>query len=323
MGNKVVDIIEGITGPVQKLIEIISKGIGTLYRPHQIKKIADAEAYKIKVISQAISEKIEVPIKYQKDGLTIDSIEYEELQKRAVCRFVQQETSRQYNIENVADAAYDILKEETFTESDKTIDEDWVTRFISCVQDISDEDMQKLWAKILADEIKKPNSYSMRALDTLKNLSKKEAELFARLCYMVVDDNFIPNELDLLKKYDITYNDILMMDDCNLVNSNPLLTVCKALDPSKNVLCVSTNYLLKSNVSNDVNLSLPGYPLTPTGVELFHIAYEAKEDDFFVEYSKMLKKKYPHIDLSLHKINSIDGSSINFDDEDLFNLMTE
>ncbi|UUW11213.1 hypothetical protein NLG42_10480 [Flavobacterium plurextorum] len=39
--------------PIEKLIDVISEGIGVLYKPRAIRKEADAEAYKIIAIKKA------------------------------------------------------------------------------------------------------------------------------------------------------------------------------------------------------------------------------------------------------------------------------
>ena len=44
--------------PFEKLIEVVSNGIGTLYRPRAIRQEADAKAYEIKVIEKAKNEAI-------------------------------------------------------------------------------------------------------------------------------------------------------------------------------------------------------------------------------------------------------------------------
>lgn len=49
----------------------------------------------------------------------------------------------------------------------------------------SDEQMQSLWAQILADEITKPGSFSPQTLAIVKTLSKADAHLFTRLCSFV------------------------------------------------------------------------------------------------------------------------------------------
>jgi hypothetical protein len=64
--------------------------------------------------------------------------------------------------------------------SDEPVDEDIASRIFTNIQDVSNEQMQKLWAKLLAGEITKPGSFSVRTLDVLKNLSPKEAAVFER-----------------------------------------------------------------------------------------------------------------------------------------------
>ena len=61
------------------------------------------------------------------------------------------------------------------------MDKDWFTRYFNIVQDISNEDIQDLWAKLLAGEIKQPGSFSYRTLETLKNMTTDEAELFTKI----------------------------------------------------------------------------------------------------------------------------------------------
>jgi predicted DNA binding CopG/RHH family protein len=51
---------------------------------------------------------------------------------------------------------------------------------------VSDEDMQSVWAKILAEEAKKPGSFSKRTVAFVETLDKDEANLFNELCRFVV-----------------------------------------------------------------------------------------------------------------------------------------
>ena len=50
-GSLVIINIDG--KPLEKLIEVVSNGIGILYRPRKIRKEADAQAYAIKVQENA------------------------------------------------------------------------------------------------------------------------------------------------------------------------------------------------------------------------------------------------------------------------------
>ena len=44
-------------------------------------------------------------------------------------------------------------------------DHDWTARFFDCVQDVSSEHMQKLWAKVLSGEVESPGRTSLRTLE--------------------------------------------------------------------------------------------------------------------------------------------------------------
>ena len=48
--------LAGLSEPLKKFIEVVSQGVGALSKPYLIRKTADAKAYEIKVISQAIKK---------------------------------------------------------------------------------------------------------------------------------------------------------------------------------------------------------------------------------------------------------------------------
>ena len=62
----------------------------------------------------------------------------------------------------------------------------WTSSFSNAAQDISDNDMQELWARVLAGEVGAPGSTSIRTLNVLHNLDQSTARLFRRLCSMAM-----------------------------------------------------------------------------------------------------------------------------------------
>ena len=48
--------LAGISEPLKRLIEVIAEGIGAISRPYLTKKNAEAKAYEIQLIANAISE---------------------------------------------------------------------------------------------------------------------------------------------------------------------------------------------------------------------------------------------------------------------------
>jgi hypothetical protein len=147
-----------LTKPANTLIEKISDAIGGIFRPYQIKRIAEAEADKIRAVSQ---------------------IEITELERRAVTRLFVEEANKQNNIEAITTKALPELTEKAKPEN---VENDWITHFFDKCRLISDQEMQNLWAKVLAGQTNSPGSYSKRTVEILSNLEKSDAMLFTNLC---------------------------------------------------------------------------------------------------------------------------------------------
>ena len=91
-----------------------------------------------------------------------------------------QEEKRQSNIVSViGQAAQELGDKEVH---DHEVDHDWTAGFFSDVQDVSSEEMQQLWAKILAGEVERPGTTSLNTMSILKGLDRKTAILFRNLC---------------------------------------------------------------------------------------------------------------------------------------------
>ena len=315
MESKVAEIINAAVSPVSKLIDAISKGIGTLYEPHKIKKLAEAEAYKIKTIGQALVENSSLPMEYVDNSIKADTRNYEELEKRAVKRFAHTELLHEYNIESIADKAYDSLKDYKEVTNNEEVSLDWITRFISYAQNISDTKMQELWAKILAGEVINPNSFSFKTLEILNNMTQNDARIFYKICWLTIDKMFVPNEIYLLEKYGITYDNILEMDELGLINSSATIGKIFENTNKKTKIFETNHFLCLSNHSGRFSLQI--FKLTTYAIQLLKIINYEENDDFILNYAKLIKNKFKNIGVTLHKINGIEGSIIKCDDKDL------
>ena len=201
---------------LEKFVEILCKGIGRWYSPIDVRRMAKAKACEISVISEALRENADVPAVYDNGEIVLDTQNFGELMKRAHQRMTYQELVKQNNIESVIGMAYQAIgNEEKVT--DEPVDEDWILRFFNSVQDVSSAEMQRIWAGILAGEIRRPSSFSLRTLETLHNISKDEAELFQRIHKYIIKNGkkrYIPNEDVLLQNAGINYSDIVRLEEC-------------------------------------------------------------------------------------------------------------
>lgn len=184
--------VAGLSQPMTKLIEVVSSAVGVLYRPRAIRSEAEARAHEIKVIERAkIESETEVKsLQLQAAQSRIQSIaqKYPEIAERARLRLLSQEIEGQFNVEQIAEQAELALP--SFV-SDEPVSADWRRKFFKEAENVCEEDMQILWGKVLAGEISSPGSFSLRTLDTLRQLSRAEAELFQKACSLAMDDGFV------------------------------------------------------------------------------------------------------------------------------------
>lgn len=149
-----------ISKPATVLIEKISDAVGGIFQPYQIKRVAQAEA--------------EADIIRAKG-----QVEVSDLQRRAMQRFLIEEGKKQENIESITSKAIPLLKDRS---KPQEMDDDWISNFFDKCRIISDQEMQQLWAKVLAGEANEAGTYSKRTVNFLGSLDKDDALLFTTLC---------------------------------------------------------------------------------------------------------------------------------------------
>ena len=154
-------------GEVGKVfIEKVSEGIGGAFKPWQNKRVARANA--------------EVAIMEAQTDIEVNTI-----QQRGLNRLLYEESQKQENIEGITCKALPYLNKEDGNPGD--IDKDWMVNFLNKCRLISDDDMQSIWARILAGEANVPGSFSKRTINFMESLDKKEAKWFSDLCAFKVE----------------------------------------------------------------------------------------------------------------------------------------
>lgn len=302
------EVLEGAKGlgpACEKLIGAVQSVIGKAYEPRHIRKIADAKAYEIATIGQAIRESSDIPITYDKGNICMENTDLDSFVKRTQNRLAYQELSKQNNIESVVDNAYGLLEGETAATD--PIDSDWLLRFFNSVQDVSNIEMQQLWSKILAGEIKKPASFSLRTLEALRNISTEEAYLFQKICdYKINIENhsFIPRYDSLLESIGITYSDIMKMDECGLINSSGLIILNRNVSRELTLFAKSQNIVITVSSTTELpaKLSINQYPFSAIGIEISKLFVCNNKDSYFLDFARELKKIANNVSVYAYKI---------------------
>ncbi len=221
-------------------------------------------------------------------------------------RILFQERKRQANIESVVtQAAYQLGDKEV---SNHEPDHDWTARFFNDVQDVSSEEMQALWAKVLAGEVERTGSTSIRTLGILKNLDKATANLFRNLCSICVsirpdginlEDARVPflgnySEGNELRDYGFDYGSLNLLNEHGLIiseyNSWRDYNVCITAWPSEfeeGMWVVPFSFqgrywLLTPMIkrSADQEFRLHGVSLTKSGQELSMVVEQRPDTAF-------------------------------------------
>lgn len=272
--------------PLEKLIDVISKGIGTVYRPRAIRKEAEAKSYEIEIIERAKSKALA-------EGKEIDADVYERIQER----LLHKETKRQNNIDSVSQIAAEQLSQEK-TISDEPVDDDWSARFFNIVEDISDEEMQNLWGRILAGEVKQPKSYSLRTLELLKNLSKEEASIFTKFANIRLasgDKHLIYNADNgkfLETEFGITFSDRLLLTELGLIASENNLEF--SFNPTNkvkttNLLSYGNKGIVLHRAEDTPKQALQVLVFTKTGIELSRLVSQPFNENYIEKVCSSFK----------------------------------
>ena len=322
-----IDVTKLAISGVNKLLDILSDFFGKAYEPRYIKKMADARAYEISKIGDALRETGDIPISYNKGDISMDTSDYDALVQRAGNRLARQELKKQENLERIIGTAYDILEAEQESVSSEPVDSDWINRFFGLVQDISNEEMQKLWARLLAGEVKRPNTFSLRTLDILRNMSQQEAILIQNATndIIIYDDEYLipePNFFVPIYKNDTNYGDIMTLDECGLINSTAVSSNIPIKNKETAIARNNNLILVASEQSRDMSISLDYYRFTRAGNEILSLCDNTMNDEKFISYAKQLTHEYPNIKFSVYKLYS-DTECTRYDDSiDLLNLQT-
>ena len=295
---------ENIPIALQKLYGCVSKGLGTAVIPKDVRDILSRQVAQIEMFNDKKEIINEISDLSYNEQLSVR--ETQELYERTCSRLLHQEMKKQENIENIISSAKDILeKEQEDSISSKDVSEDWMMRFFNSVQDISDEKMQLLWGKILAGEIKQPNSFSLRSLDAMTKISKDEAQLFEKLSSYVI--NFrgtyaILNNDDLNEKYSISYGQILALDECGIIDSSAMMSLELGINEKVTLEIVYDSQLLIASAKDKRKIRIQIFKLTRIGMEIFKIISHCYNKEYFDEVAKILARENREISFSMHNI---------------------
>ena len=198
-------------------------------------------------------------------------------------------------------------------------DHDWAARFFDYAQDVSTEEMQALWSKVLAGEVERPGSTSLRALGVLRDLTQDSAGLFAKLCSLasviVINDGMILDsrvvslggnaEDNSLEEYSLSFAALNLLNEHGLITSDYNSWSDYAIFPTntKNLGRAPTESLWlqhaserwyvyeKSGSRANKKIKIHGVALSNAGIELSRLVDTTQDSKYTAALVRFLSSK--------------------------------
>jgi hypothetical protein len=284
--------------PATALVEKISNAVGALYEPTRIRRRARAEGEA--EVYAAEAEGKAALIRARTD------IELTDLNRRALTRFLAEETKKQVNMESITGKALGQLEEGA---EPQNMDDDWISHFFDSSRHVSNEEMQDIWAKLLAGEANKPGSVSRRTVSLLATISPGDAEMFTKFCTFCgyFGGQITPfifelqgEESLIYAKHGINFDSLMHLDSSGLVRFDGIGGFSRGPFGS-NTIVLYYGQPTRLNFSKDEGNDLPlGHVLlTEPGIELANISGAKRDPDFLAYLHERWRDKgfSPSIDI--------------------------
>lgn len=200
-------------GPYESLViklwdTIVDKGVCGVFRPGQIKRegLAKATVARNQILMLAQAEKDAQQIR---NGNLISKVEggevvlinnvehyepildlpsmYAAVSDDLVSRHIQGEINL---AKTILKAEQELLGQEMVA-PEEDIEIDWINRWRDYALNVSSDEVQALWARLLAGEVKSPGRFSFRTMEFLKNLTKHEAKEIEQIVPFIFKEGFI------------------------------------------------------------------------------------------------------------------------------------
>lgn len=177
---------------------------------------------------------------------------------------------------NVRMAIEDLSKTPDDKVSDAEVDPDFFSRWRRDAKVIGNEDLQRLWGRLLAEEIRSPRSIGYRTLDVLKNISSDEARTFCKVASCVCSGETIICDTNRnLYPLGCELNTLSMLEEAGLIVSTMTIEMAtsKSIKVEENTMkCIVVGNLCIVDYSEQQSMKIVGISLTSAGRHVMKIA---------------------------------------------------
>jgi len=227
---------------------------------------------------------------------------------------------------------------------------DWFLRFFESASNISNEDMQVLWARILSGETYNSGSFSLRTVEMLRNMSYEEALDLQRYSQFRVESPF--NEILLLSSkeqfssaddaiegiyahetddwretlariYAISSNETYRLMQIGILlpsTTEGFFTLetsnddCHSFYNDAGIVTVSID--ADKTKTKEKDFAYQGHMFSIPAIELFSVIDTKPSLKYMLDMARLIRYYQPEINVALYKVESIDDSGYRFYDDE-------
>jgi hypothetical protein len=303
---------------------LIDKGIGSLLRPRSIRADGRAntqvKAEEILLLAQAERQalairkgELDVVAEAGKPLLLIttekqNSVAIEEPTKQlekqkpqniqrnptqvALNSIASDQIRKEVNISKAILFAESLLEEDTTKVTDQPLNDDWLFRWQDYAGQVVTEDIQQLWGKLLAGEIKQPGKFSLRTLDFIKNISTKEARNIEEIAPLILTD-FIFRDEKILERRGISFGFLLRMQEIGILSGVESIGVQRILPSFEvnrfiHVLTSDKRAIVIKHTDSTRKCQLPIYALTELGQEVLTLCNTRVNEGYIQDVARSI-----------------------------------
>lgn len=319
-----------------RLLDLLETSIGGVLRPRQIRRIeganADARLRERRLLAQAEVDiadiragrkridatgelvTLDAPRPLLLAGPKPDDAAASDAEANIVQGFVEaaRDTARADNLQRAVNLKrVALIAEEKAEEIDERagepslaggpppkVDADWLSKWRTGAQEVSREEMQRLWASLLAGEVAKPGTYSLHTVDFLSRMSKADADLIAGVAPFAISGAVVKLGNDFFANKGVSIQDILDLEEIGIIKGTGpgLPHPVKSSDfygrTIAQLLCNGTvlRFDMGETAKSPPQLTQEVMTITKIGREILSLASFAADEDYLQAIADMAIK---------------------------------
>ena len=175
------------------------------------------------------------------------------------------------------------------TDTSGTIDDDWLNHWRQGAEQVSDEHIQSIWARLLVGEAINPGSVNLRTLSILRLMSHREATKFAQLGPFIIGVHSIAKLDDNeYAAFGVLFPDLAELEDLGLISGTASITLATNWpihdwnQKRAAFIPFCRNRLLVLTVSdpNMTEFQIAAIRLSPSGQQIMALGQFEANDDY-------------------------------------------